>query len=109
MQSNMWKILALVAAVAIAPAASAQSTGPAFEVASVKIAAPCCAPGQWRESKMLDDRIDLRYVSLRYCVAAAYRLKEYQVSGPPWITEVRYDIVAKGPEGTRKDQLPEML
>ncbi len=80
-----------------------------FDVASVKSAAPCCAPGQWRESKVGDDRIDLRYVTLRYCIALAYRLKEYQVSGPPWLAEAHYDIVAKGPEGTRRDQIPAML
>jgi uncharacterized protein (TIGR03435 family) len=80
-----------------------------FDVASVKSAAPCCAPGQWRESKVGEDRIDLRYVTLRYCIALAYRLKEYQISGPSWLAEARYDIVAKGPEGTQRDQLPTML
>jgi uncharacterized protein (TIGR03435 family) len=75
----------------------------------VKPAAPCCAPGQWRESKAGDDRIDFRYVTLKYCLAFAYRLKEYQVSGPPWIGELRFDIVAKAPDGTRHDQLPEMV
>src|ERR1051325_10806343 len=89
----------------------AQTNGaPAFEVASVKSAEPCCAvPGQWRESKIGPDRVDLRYVTLRYCVALAYRVKEYQVSGQPWIAEERYDIVAKGPEGTRQEQIPEMM
>jgi len=80
-----------------------------FEVASIKPAAPCCAPGQWRESKAGEDRIDFRYVTLKYCMAFAYGLKEYQVSGPAWIGEVRYDIVAKGPEGTRRAQLAEMM
>jgi uncharacterized protein (TIGR03435 family) len=80
-----------------------------FEVASVKPAAPCCAPGQWRESKVGEDRIDFRYVTVRYCIAAAYRLKEYQVTGPAWINEARFDIVAKASEGTRREQLPEMI
>jgi uncharacterized protein (TIGR03435 family) len=104
----MLKFVVLAAALtAGAPAQTAKL--PSFEVASVKQAAPCCAPGQWRESKVLDDRIDLRYVTMRYCVAAAYGLKEYQVSGPPWINEARYDIVAKAAEGTRKEQIPAML
>jgi uncharacterized protein (TIGR03435 family) len=95
---------------ALASGALAQTAKlPSFEVASVKPAAPCCAPGQWRESKVLDDRIDFRYVTMRYCVAAAYRLKEYQVSGPAWINEARYDILARAAEETRKEQLPEML
>jgi uncharacterized protein (TIGR03435 family) len=87
-----------------------QSTAPlSFDVASIKPAAPCCAPGQWRESKAGEDRIDFRYVTLRYCVAFAWRLREYQVSGPSWLGEIRFDIVAKGPAGSRHDQLPDMM
>jgi len=101
--------IATAALVAGVPA-TGQTAGPlSFEVASVKPAAPCCAAGQWRESKAGEDRIDFRYVTLRYSIAFAYRLKEYQVSGPAWLGEARYDMVAKGPEGTRHDQLPEMM
>lgn len=100
----------ILLAAALTAGAQAQTAKPvSFEVASVKSAAPCCAPGQWRESKILDDRIDFRYVTMRYCLAAAYGLKEYQVSGPAWITEARYDILAKAAEGTRKEQIPAML
>jgi len=98
------------AALCAAALAQCQSAPPSsFEVATVKVAAPCCAPGQWRESKAIADRIDFRYVTLKYCLAFAYGLKEYQVSGPPFIGELRFDIVAKGPEGTRRDQLPAMM
>ena len=88
---------------------ASQTAAPAFEVASVKPAAPCCAAGQWRESKAGIDRIDFRYVTLRYCIAFAYGIKEYQVSGPAWLNETRYDILAKGPEGTRHEQLAQMM
>jgi hypothetical protein len=54
-----------------------------FEVASIKPAVPCCAPGQWRESKAGVDRIDFPNATLRYRIAFAYRAKEYQISGPP--------------------------
>ena len=86
-----------------------QPATPSFEVASVKPAAPCCAPGQWRESKAGVDRIDFPNTTLRSCVAFAYGLKEYQISGPSWLGELRYDIVAKGPAGTLHDQLPGMM
>jgi uncharacterized protein (TIGR03435 family) len=76
-----------------------------FEVASVKAA----TPGPWRESKALLDRVDFSSVTLKYCVAFAYGVKEYQVSGPPWIGELKFDIVAKGPGGTRREQLPQMM
>jgi uncharacterized protein (TIGR03435 family) len=98
---------AFLIAAGLATVAAAQTLS--FEVASVKPAAPCCAAGQWRESRAIDDRIDFRYVTLRYCLAFAYGLKEYQVSGPPWISEVRYDILAKGPAGTTREQLPAMV
>jgi uncharacterized protein (TIGR03435 family) len=107
----MLKLISLAAAALIAGrAAAAQPAAPlSFEVASIKPAAPCCAPGQWRESKAGDDRIDFRYVTLRYCIAFAWRIKEYQISGPAWLGELRYDLIAKGPEGTRHEQLPEMM
>jgi len=82
---------------------------PSFEVSSVKPAALCCAPGQWRESKAGVDRIDFPNATLRYCIAFGYRLKEYQISGPAWLGSQRYDILAKGPEGTHHDQLPDMM
>lgn len=79
-----------------------------FEVDCVKPAAPCCAEGQWRESKAENGRVDFRYVTSRYCIAFAYGVKEYQVSGPVRLGEMRYDIVDKGQEGTRREQLAAM-
>lgn len=105
-------LIRIAAAVALIGAGTAwgQSASPnSFEVASVKPAAPCCAPGQWRESKANVDRIDFPNATLRACLAFAYGVKEYQVSGLPWLGELRYDIVAKGPEGTHRDQLPGMM
>jgi uncharacterized protein (TIGR03435 family) len=105
----MLKIFLLAAAL-MAGTAFGQIAAPlSFEVASVKPAAPCCAPGQWRESKAGDDRIDFRYVTLRYCIAFAWQVKEYQVTGPAWLGDLRYDLVAKGAEGTRREQLPGMM
>ena len=90
--------------------ASAQPAAPpSFEVASVKPAAPCCAAGQWRGNQIGADRIDLQYATLRSCVSLAYGVKSYQVAGPDWLNDVRFDIVAKGPEGTKREQLPAML
>ena len=83
-----------------------QSAAPlSFEVASVKPA----IPGPWRESKIVADRIDLPGVTLRYCLAFSNGLKEYQISGPAWLGEQKYDIVAKGSAGTTRDELPAMM
>jgi uncharacterized protein (TIGR03435 family) len=106
----MSQLILTAAALLFSAAATGQSPAPlSFEVASVKSAAPCCAPGQWRETKAGEDRVDFRYVTLRYCIAFAWRVKEYQVSGPSWLAELRYDLVAKAPEGTTREQLPEMM
>jgi uncharacterized protein (TIGR03435 family) len=87
--------------------ASAQTAAPlSFEVASIR---PLAAPAPWRESKTGEDRIDFPNTTLRSCIAFAYRVKEYQVSGPSWLGELKYDVLAKGPAGTRQDQLPEMM
>lgn len=103
----MRQFLSIAAAALVAAGmAPGQTARPlAFEVASVKPV----PTGQWRESKIFDDRIDFPYTTLRSCVAMAYGLKEYQVFGPQWISEARYDIKAKAPAGARRDQLPEML
>jgi uncharacterized protein (TIGR03435 family) len=95
-------VLIVLSAAALGQTAAA----PSFEVASVKALPP---GAQWREPKISDDRVDLPNVTLRYCLAMAYGLKEFQVSGPPWIAEARYEIVAKGPAGTRREQLPAMM
>ena len=53
--------------------------------------------------------IEFRNVSLWYCITYAYGMKSYQVSGPDWLREGRYDIVARGPAGTVREQLPQMM
>jgi len=80
-----------------------------FEVASVKEAAACCAPGQWPSNRPGADRLTFRNVTLWYCITYAYGVKSYQLSGPDWLKTPRFDIVAKGSEGTRHEQLPEMM
>jgi uncharacterized protein (TIGR03435 family) len=95
----------LIAALACAATLPARAGDPlSFEVAVVKADA-----AQWREPKVFDDRLDFGSVSLKYCLAFAYGVKEYQVAGPPWIGELRYEIIAKAPAGAQRDQLPQMM
>ena len=81
----------------------------AFEVASVKPAQP--SPMGQLSVRMSADAGMLRYtnVSLRDCIRVAFRVKEFQVEGPDWIETTRFDITAKLPEGSSKEQIPEML
>jgi len=48
-------------------------------------------------------------VSLRSALQWAYRMKEYQVSGPTWIGDERFDISAKAADAAGEDQLRAML
>ena len=81
---------------------------PAFEVASVKAVEP--RPANFRGGmSVAGARVDIRRMSLAELIRTAYEVKAYRVSGPSWIGMVRFDIVAKIPEGSTKDRVPVML
>jgi uncharacterized protein (TIGR03435 family) len=81
----------------------------AFEVASIK-PPDASSPDQIRVGMSTDAGM-LRYtnVSLKDCIRVAYRVKDFQVEGPDWIGNARFNIVAKLPAGSSEDQIPEML
>src|ERR1039457_178528 len=92
---------------------------PAFEVASVKPAAPIdiaklVAAAQNGETpnigmKINGARAQYTYMALKDLIGIAYKVKPYQITGPAWLAEQRFDIVAKFPDGASKDDAPEML
>jgi len=87
---------------------------PAFEVASVKPAAPLdgsrILSGQMHVGMKIDAaRVDIGSMSLADLIRVAYRVKPYQVSGPDWMASERFDVLAKLPEGGSREQVPEML
>lgn len=53
--------------------------------------------------------VRLKRWSLASMIAAAYKVRREQVSGPSWLTEERYDVEAKIPEGAPSSSLNEML
>jgi uncharacterized protein (TIGR03435 family) len=86
-------------------------TEPAFEVASVKRSGP-------KSIRMFDggpgkrdpERISYTCATLHDLLYEAYQLKDYQqISGPNWLGEEKYDISAKIPPGTTKEQFRGML
>src|SRR5215475_2714624 len=94
----------------------AQTTGqPAFEVASIKEARPPSSvesiqTGQFHIGISIDgSRADYAFMSLADLIPYAYRLKRYQVSGPSWMDETRWDILGKIPAGQPVDRAPEMM
>jgi uncharacterized protein (TIGR03435 family) len=119
--------LTLLAATLVAPgfaagqssaAAPPSSPGLAFDVASVRPAAPIdqaamlagLRAGRRPESVHIDGlRATFTYMSLKDLIAYGYKVRAYQISGPEWITTDRFDIAAKLPEGASRDDVPAML
>jgi uncharacterized protein (TIGR03435 family) len=92
-----------------AGAAFAQSNPPAFEVASIKQAAPQTMGRMMVRMGGDPGRVDYANVSLKDVLARAYDVKRYQIMGPSWLDSERYDITAKVPDGVPKEQIPAML
>lgn len=80
---------------------------PAFEAASVKPAAP--SPRRGGRATASGDRYSYANTTVDNVLIRAYGLKAYQVDGPSWIKTERYDVIAKAPDSTPKDQIPLML
>ncbi len=85
----------------------------AFEVASVRPVPDIGYPGQGisRGGPGTTDpgRLTFEHATLKLLVMHAYGIQDFQVSGPDWIGTERFDIVAKIPAGTTKDQVNVML
>src|SRR5215472_7951145 len=98
----------LIPAALLAAASFAQTT-PNFEVASVKSAAPQAGRGLMRRlmggpGTPDPGRITYTNVTLSMLLTNAYDVKHYQVTGPAWLDSEGYDITAKIPDGTTREQ-----
>jgi len=91
-----------------------QIAPPAFEVASVK-PAPLPPSGRARPTGAAGPlsngpgQISYPNISLHTLLTSAYGVKDYQISGPSWLDSERFEIIAKLPPGTSKEQIPVML
>ena len=94
-----------------------KATTPAFEVSAIR---PADLPNpqtfrgggqqQLRVGMQLDDaRLDWGLASLADMIQYAFRIKNYQVSGPDWMRSSRWNVTARLPEGSSQDQAPEMM
>ena len=83
--------------------------GRSFEVATIRPSAP--SPEATVTARAHIDGAQVRWLSLtlKYYIATAYRVKQYQVSGPDWISSDRFDISATIPAGVSTTQMPEMM
>jgi uncharacterized protein (TIGR03435 family) len=105
----------LTTAAAFCAIALAQTpASPTFEVATVKPSAPQQAGRMMMRARGGPDTPDPSQYSvesfpLSRVIMRAYGVQSYQISGPSWIDSERYDIVAKLPAGTTKEQFQLML
>ena len=91
---------------------SAQSAAPPnFEVASVKVNAGGVGGERGGGRDIITPApagVNMTAVRLHSIVQWAYHLQTIQVSGPSWIDNDRYDIVAKAPGPVTTEQLRQM-
>ena len=83
-----------------------------FEVASVKRATPQTGTGSRITGAVPQrnpGRIDYPSVDLKSIVAIAWHIDRDLISGPQWMDDERYDIVATFPGRATQDQVPQML
>ena len=80
-------------------------TPPAFEVASVKASAAGTGEGRGRETVNPSPAgITMMNVHLKSVMQWAFHLQGIQISGPSWLDDNRYDIVAKAAGETPTDR-----
>lgn len=87
---------------------------PSFEVASVKPSAgrdfnPNLMGMRGGPGTADPEQIAYTGVTLKNILLGAYGVDSYQVSGPGWLDQERYDILAKIPSGTTEEQFNAML
>ncbi len=80
-----------------------------FEVASVRPTAPGTRPDASREGTFDQQTVTFRTAQLIQIIRAAYGVDFDRISGPAWLYDEKYDIVAKVPPGTTKEQSNVML
>ena len=85
---------------------------PAFDVASIRPnqMSKMGGEGSRREHvNAMPGSLNMRNVSLSTCIQWAYNVQEPMITGPSWMANDRYDVVAKAAEPVKEDQLKPML
>ena len=87
-----------------------------FEVATVRPSPPISSLAAQAASGKMDlgmrsdaTQFDTKFMSLTNLIATAYKVKPYQIAGPDWMKTQLWEIHARLPGGSNKEQIPEML
>jgi uncharacterized protein (TIGR03435 family) len=89
--------------------AAAQARQAAFEVASVRPSQREVGPDYNNQITYAADRFTGRNVTLKRLIAEAWNCQINQVTGPAWIRHNEYDVDARVPEGSKREQIALML
>lgn len=106
------KLLGVTLAAAAIAAAQTKSASPQFEVVSVRPSDPddkraATPPRVWGDDATR--KVSLHHVPLNYVLMHVYDMRIDQLSGPSWLPDQFFDILATVPAGTPKEQLPLMF
>jgi uncharacterized protein (TIGR03435 family) len=72
-------------------------TQPQFEVATIKPSAPQPIGHTSTRMDSNRERLNYSYVNLKEVIGQAYKVRQYQITGPDWLETERFDITAKLP------------
>lgn len=99
------------ATILLAILSTAIAQTPQFEVASIKPSPPGASRGAMSGGPGTNDPglFSCEKITLAALVATAFNLPNYRYSGPDWMRSVRFNVSAKVPEGTTKEQFFLML
>jgi uncharacterized protein (TIGR03435 family) len=108
----LWDSLPVICLMTAGALAHAAEPAPQFDVASVKLSQTPAGRGlaSLREDiNTSPGSLTMRNVSLTAAIRWAYRLNPYQVSGPDWLDNERFDISAKAATGVSESELRLMV
>ena len=103
------RFLIICACVASLGSAQNPPEKPSFEVASIKPSDPNPQNPIWIGMSADGAQLNFSNITLKDCIRAAFRVRDFQITGPDWITNLRFEIKAKLPSGATMDQISAML
>src|SRR3569833_13670 len=89
-----------IAAFCLLISAAFAQTSPVFEAAEIRINN---SGGSDSAGDIVDGRLFVRNVQLRYFIAEAWSITQTEVLGPSWLDDIRVDVVAKSASPTTSD------
>jgi len=109
MNMSILRAASIALVVFVFPFLVAAQVRPQFEVAAIKPAADDLSGDFVLGLNAKGSQVHISWASLADLVNMAYRVKRYQISGPPWLGADHFTVDAKIPDGFTTRHVPEML